>query len=138
MTDVFLQNLSDGGEIHFKDGDFVKDNGIATTTYLLLFGGNELDTGGDDRSQSWWGNAVEDDPNKYRSQTHRLLRSTPATTGNLNKLYQVISTDLQPLLDDGLVNNLSISLYIPRRNWVDIKIQTESETLKISAPWEVV
>lgn len=147
MSDVWIFNTAEGGEIEFitgevdaaeVGGDVTLNNGLESGFYLALFGGNEDDPAtGEDLSKSWWGNALESDPTYHmRSRTQYLLRSIPATSGNLVRIQQAVEKDLEWALTLGVVDELRVSVSIPRLNWINIVVDTESTQIQYSEPWE--
>jgi len=78
MSDVYLFQTNDDGEICIENGIVSLTGGLDTAAYLSLFGGNEQDDGSQNTSLNYWGNILENDKAfQYRSQTQYLLRSIP-------------------------------------------------------------
>lgn len=137
MTDINLYQTPDGGEINSVNGDLEQSGGLATSVYLLLFGGNSDDPGESDLTKSWWGNAGESDLNKvYRSRTQYLLSSLPINSANLNRIRNAVEQDLVPLTSDGTLVITGIGVGIPGLNQVHIRIDTETESLEYIEAWE--
>jgi phage gp46-like protein len=123
VGDVLLFQTTDGGEINCTDGVVEMTPSFETAVYLSLFGGNEEDAGGDDKTYSWWGNLDEQDQAfRYRSRTGYLLRAIPATSGNLQRLRAAVEADLQWFIDLKVASELSVVVSIPRLNTVLITI----------------
>ena len=122
MTDVLLFQSDDGGNVRFENGQAVPADGLETTVYLSLFGGNERDSGGTDGEElQWWGNLIEEeDDRKYRSETQYLLRSIPAITGNLVRIQDAVERDLAWL--SVIASEVSVSVTMPGVNSVRIEI----------------
>ena len=94
--DVDLFHEADGGNITYKNGQAVMSDGLASSVYLSLFGGNELDSGEEATDAlQWWGNIDEqDEARQYRSRTQYILRALPAIPANLRKLEDAMQDDL--------------------------------------------
>lgn len=147
MSDVYIFNTAAGGNIELVGGDvggsiegaaITLNNGLESAFFFSIFGGNEDDPGtGDDLSKSWWGNALEEDPDRHeRSRTQYLLKSIPAVSANLVRIKQAVEFDLDWALRLGVVDELTVSVAIPRLNWISIVIQTESQRIEYSESWE--
>jgi phage gp46-like protein len=135
--DVDLFQTVDDGNIAVENG-FVRMTGrLGTATYLSLFGGNENDPGGEDTSESWWGNIGEDPVNQYRSETQYLLRAIPAISANLIKIEQAADRDLAWMKEIGAATEITISTSIPAPNRISIIVNIDGdETLTYVANWE--
>jgi hypothetical protein len=137
VTDVQHFQTNDGGDIRL-DGDVITDDGIASAFYLSLFGG-EMDDDGSEATESkqWWGNFIEGEPTRrYRSQTQSVLRSMPATSGNLRRVEAAIAADLTWAVDTGLATYAAGRARLPRLSMIQIDLFTEinGETITISLP----
>jgi phage gp46-like protein len=124
MTDVSLYQTADGGEITIENGQPVMDDGLATSVYLSLFGGNEQDSGREgDNPREWWGNKFEADPSRtYRSETQFLLRSIPSTSGNLRRIEDAASRDLAWMVDE-IADSVTVAVSVPALDTVRIEIE---------------
>lgn len=123
--DVVLYNTADGGEIVCEGGDLRTDDGYETAVYNSLFGGNEDDSGDDDgKPNQWWGNVIETDENKLlRSRLQNLLRSIPATSGNLRLLEDAGAQDLEWMIATEIATSVGVSARIPALNTVQIDVK---------------
>lgn len=133
--DVSLFQTVDGGNISIVGGVTQMEGGLATMAYLLLFGGNEDDDGIADNQFTWWGNIDEIDPAKqYRSETQNLLQALPATTGNLRRIEQAVTRDLDPFLTQGIATSVTVVVSMPAVNRIkiDIAINAVGEELVIT------
>lgn len=141
MSDVILQHTPDGGEITCENGVIAMDEGVVTAVYVSLFGGNEGDSGGDEhKAVEWWGNKIEtDSTKKLRSETQHLLRSIPATSGNLRLIEDAVGHDLAWMVETKLASFVGCSASIPALNTVkiDVKIEIQNELYEpsFSAKW---
>jgi len=123
MTDVLLRQTNDGGDITIEGGLLLMSDGLETSAYLSLFGGNEDDPAQTDTTLQWWGNLLEAEPARhYRSETQILLASLPAIPANLLRIEQAASRDLQWMLDTGLAQSVTVEATIPAVNRVRIGI----------------
>jgi phage gp46-like protein len=127
---IDLRQTSDGGDIAFVDGAAVQCSGLSPAAYLSLFGGNEDDAGGRDTSRQWWGNLIGEDT--YRSETQNLLRSMPATSGNLRKVEAAALRDLAWLVSSGAADSVTVAASIPALNalHVDVAVTAEGKQTK--------
>lgn len=129
VSDVLLFHTFDGGEITFTGGEPRMSDGLYTSTYLSLFGGNQDDgrIEATDRLQ-WWGNLGEPDEAKtYRSETQYLLRVATPIPANLRRVEDGASRDLAWMLDE-VASRVEVSASMPSRNRVDLAIAIEIDT----------
>lgn len=131
MSDVVLFQTADGGEITCVNGVIAVDEGVATSVFLSLFGGNEDDSGDDaDKPREFWGNKLETiDARKLRSRLQALLRSLPLTSGNLLRIEDAAKLDLQWMLDTKLADSVEVNASIPKLNWVKIETKIEIQNV---------
>ena len=131
--DVKLYQTNDDGEIHVLGGIMKMTGGLETAVYLSLFGGNEDDDGREGNAENWWGNLDETDPAmQYRSETQNLLQSLPPTSGNLIRVEDAVSRDIQWLVDKKIASSISTSASIPELNQIKISISTRVDGLDSS------
>lgn len=139
MTDVRIRQTVDGGEIESINGIIAMDGGLESSIYLSLFGGNEQDSGGDNLSNSWWGNGLETDPDRqYRSKTQYLLRSIPSVTSNLVRIKNAVEEDIAWAIDDGLLEDVVVSVGVPGLNQVYIRIDSTVGKFEYVEFWEPI
>lgn len=125
--DVRLYQTDDGGEIAVERGVVEMDGGLETAVYLSLFGGNEDDDGRPDNPVNWWGNLIEDRPERiYRSETQHLLRALPATSGNLPRIEDAVKRDLAWVVPAGVASEVSASASVIGLNRVKITVSVEA------------
>lgn len=124
MSDVYLFHTSDGGDIELIAGQPTMSDGLESAAYLSLFSGNEQDDGSDGTKRlQWWGNFDEViESRKYRSETQALLRSIPATTGNLRLIEHAADRDLAWFVSEGLARSVEIVATMPALNTVKLAI----------------
>lgn len=127
MADVLIFQTPDGGEVTCTAGQILLDDGVASVVYISLWGGNEDDSGSDaDKPKEFWANKIETDATKkIRSRTQALLRSIPATSGNLRLIEEAVAQDLAWMLETKLATFVGASVSIPRLNWVNIEVSVE-------------
>lgn len=139
MTDVRLYQSSDGGEIDFdENGNPVLAVGLETAAYLSLFGGNLLDSGieADDPFQ-WWGNYDETQQDRrYRSETQALVQGLPNVPGNLLRIQDAMSRDLQWFVSSSLATDLQVGASVPGHNRLDLTVDLtiDGETFEFTFP----
>jgi len=125
MTDVALRHTVDDGEIESVNGQIVLADGLESSVYMSLFGGNEDDSGlgGDDLKQ-WWGNLGETDPaRRYRSETQNLLRAIPATAANLRRIEEAAGRDTSWLTELRIATSVEATATIPALNRVNLLVE---------------
>jgi len=120
--DPFLFQTNDGGNINVENGITELSSGLETAAYLSLFGGNEDDDGSEKTDKNWWGNFTETvESAQYRSETQYILRSLPATSGNLGKLREAVLRDLDWMVQDKVASEIDVNVTIPGLNKVMIE-----------------
>lgn len=125
--DVFLYQTDDGGEIDITDGVVTLSPGLETAAYLSLFGGNEDDDGRKDSSRQYWGNLSEtESAAQYRSETQHLLRSIPATSGNLKRLEDAAARDLLWFTAERIASAVTVAVALVGINRVSFTITIEA------------
>lgn len=121
--DVNLFQTMDDGDIIVEGGIVEMNDGLATSAYVSMFGGNEDDTGRDEDFASWWGNADETDPDfQYRSETQNLLQAIPATSANLRRIEDAAVRDLEWMITKGVASEVNVSATIPDVNQVALSV----------------
>jgi len=128
VGDVNLFQDLNGGDISVVDGVVGMTGGFGVAAYLALFGGNELDEGGDDTTFQWWGNVDEVDPSKrYRSETQFLLKSLPQTSANLLALEEAALRDLEFFTTEKIANSIEVVASIPALNLLSLAITIRAD-----------
>lgn len=118
--DALLVHTPDGSEFSINAGDVAMTPGLDNAAYLSLFGGNSADDGiGEENRAQWWGN---DDAMQLRSRLQFLVRSLPATAANLRKAEDAAKQDLAWLLEERVVNTLTIMASLPAPGRLSIQI----------------
>lgn len=129
MTDVLLRQTNDGGDITIEGGQLLMSEGLETSAYLSLFGGNEDDPAGTDTSRQWWGNLLEVEPERhYRSETQFLLHALPAIPFNLRRIEQAAARDLEWMLDTAAAQSVATEATIPAVNRVRVRLVIVTST----------
>lgn len=119
MTDVLLRQTDNGGDITIQSGLLLMSDGLETAAYLSMFGGNEDDAGDTDSTVQFWGNLLEEEPERaYRSETQFLLQSLPAIPINLLRFEQAALRDLKWMQDTELAQSITVEASIPAANRV--------------------
>ena len=125
MTDLLLYQTLNGAEINVENGLAEMDNGLGTAFYLSLVGGNQ------DGSE-YWGNAIEkNSASRLYGRTQQLLTALPVTTANILRIQAAVKEDLS-----WSAEVIRVSVGIPRRNYVNIMVDTEVKTYEYILPWE--
>jgi len=138
MSDVLLYQTADGPNIEVLNSVVTMTDGPATAVYLSFFGGNEDDPGGDDTTKEFWGNSLVTDPaKKYRSEVGYLINRIPATSGNLKRLKTAADNDLAWTIEAGLLKEYTVTVSIPRINWIKITVDSELGSISFVEPWEI-
>jgi phage gp46-like protein len=122
-VDVELFQSNDGGEITIVNGLTTMSDGLATSVYLSLFGGNSDDSGiQGDNAKQWWANFSEPDPSRiYRSETQNLLRSMPLIPSNLRRVEDAALRDLDWMTTE-LDAGVAASASMPALNTLGLQI----------------
>ena len=105
-----------------ENGTVAMTQDFETAVKLSLFGGNLLDDGSADSDETWWGNLLEnEDQFKLISRTQHLLRSIPATSGNLSLIEDAVKSDLAWFVSSGIASSVeNIQVTIPAVGQVKI------------------
>ena len=127
--DIKLFQTNDDGDIIITDGLIEMSGGIETSAYLCLFGGNEEDDGRPNNNLQWWGNIGE--KTKYQSETQFLLKSIPATTGNLKRIKESAIRDLSSLP----AKSIEVIVSMPRLNVVKLEINIDGVPIEFTNKW---
>lgn len=121
--DVKIVQVPDGGEITVVNGIVTMSGGLETAAYLSLFGGNQRDDGRDDSPFSWWGNLIENEPEKqYRSETQHLLEALPLVTSNLRRIEEAALRDLAWFLEVDAASEVTALATIPAPNRIQLDV----------------
>jgi phage gp46-like protein len=123
MADVRIFQTLDGGDIEITNGLVGMSEGLDSSAYLSLFGGNLDDSGsqGDERLQ-WWGNITEPDATRrYRSETQFLLRSLPLVPANLQRFEDAAGRDLAWMIETKIATSIDVDASMPALNTVRIR-----------------
>lgn len=139
--DVLLFQTNDNGDIDVNDGIVTMTPSFETALYLSLFGGNQDDAGGSDRTLQWWGDIDEVEPaRKYISETQNLIEGLPVTSSNLLRIEDAARRDLAWLVNQGIASSVTVNASIPGLNRVriDIVISAEGEetTFTFTENWK--
>lgn len=126
--DVKLFQTDDGGEILVAAGLIEMEGGLGTAVYLSLFGGNEIDPGGDATTETWWANLAEADPDfQYRSETQYLLRALPVSPQNLKRIEDAVIRDLSWMITKGAASSVEASASVKGLNTIEIEVTILAE-----------
>jgi len=132
MTDVWMKNEDDGGDVEFRNGNPVMSDGLSTSVLLSLWGGNDEDSGAEATDpEEWWANLDEtEDVRKYRSRTQFLLKSMPLTPSNLVTIEEAATGDLAWMVSEGIATEVeaSASITAPQRLRLDVTVTVADGT----------
>lgn len=121
--DVYIFDTSDGGDVTL---DLEIRDGLESSFYLSIFGGNSKDDGLEKNPFTWWGNIGETIQSRiYQSETAYLLRTIPPTSKNLQRIRDAVNRDLAWVLTEGVCKTLDIQVSMPARNNVKIVINAD-------------
>jgi len=135
--DVKLFQTPDDGEISVSSGIVEMNGGLETAAYLSLFGGNEDDDGSSDSSKTYWGNLNETEPEKKQiSKTQYLLKSIPATSGNLKKIEDAATQDLAWMISLKVASSVEVSATMPGINRIGLTITITANGEKIELSFQ--
>lgn len=144
VSDVLLFHTFDGGEISIIGGEPKMSDGLYTSTYLSLFGGNDDDGRLDATDHlQWWGNLGEPEAAKnYRSETQYLLRALPAIPANVRRVEDAAAHDLEWMLEE-IASKVEVSASMPAFNALLLQVAIEIDTgtkyqFQFTSGWGVV
>jgi phage gp46-like protein len=130
--DIALRQTVDGGDITLIDGFIEMSGGLETAVYLSLLGGNEQDEGRLNNPLQYWGNFIEDLPERqYRSRFQHLLASLPAVSSNLRRLEDAALLDLKWMLDTRVVTETFVTLALVSADRVQATIEINADEGRI-------
>jgi len=134
--DIKLFQTNDNGDITVVNGLVEMSGGLETATYLSLFGGNE-------DGSNWWGNIDElDTADQYRSETQELLKSIPATSGNLIRIKDAVDRDIAWFIDKKIASLTTVTISIPALNRikivVTITVQGDESEFEFVENWKII
>ena len=126
--DILLNKSNNNGDICVENGAITLTGGFETAIFLSLFGGNENDAGGSDRTNQYWANINEiSDDVKYISQTQFLLNTIPLTSSNLLRIEDTIRQDLNWLISLNIASNIGITTSIKGFNKLQVTINIRAD-----------
>lgn len=122
--DLLLKDTLDGGEISLQNGEFVMESGYRNALTLSLLGGNELDDGTKNNSNTWWGNLLANTSKaeKYISEFQNLIRSLPLTTKNIVLAEKAAQRDLAWLIDEKIADDVNVNIKAIDLKKIDVQI----------------
>lgn len=134
-TDVWLFDTADGGDVT-KDLE-IRD-GLETSVYLSIFGGNTKDDGREKNPFNWWGNIGENNPSRiYRGEAAYLLANVPPAPKNLRRIEDAASRDLAWVIAESVSETVRVEASMPNLNRVKLKIYLEGiDPLEFVSRWE--
>lgn len=132
--DVFLFDTYDGGEI---TQDLEIRDGLETSAYLSLFGGNVEDDGSEKSMMNWWGNLDENNQSRiYRATTAHLLSIISPTASNLRRVEDAAKRDLAWMVSDKISKKIEARASMPGRNQVHLRINIDGvDPLEFHVGW---
>ncbi len=135
MSDVFLKQIAQGGEITYVGGAPKATDGLEVAAYLSLFGGNYDDDGRSNSRLAYWGNLLEDEERfKLISRTQHLLQTISLTTANVQRLKQAAAADLAWFIEGSIASSVEVQVSVTNVNRVrfDIEIEAVGETRRFT------
>ena len=132
--DVYIFDTYDGGEV---TADLEIRDGLESSAYLSLFGGNIEDDGLEKSPRNWWGNLGENDPAKItRSTTAHLLATLNPTPSNLRRIEDAAKRDLAWMVDSDVAKELHATASMPGRNQIHLKVNIDGlDPLEFRVGW---
>lgn len=111
-----LYDVGDGGEVVTTGDDLKTENTPLTSIYLSLFGGS--------LQKPWFGNMyfVDQEERQMISTFENELKKTLLTTESLKKLKPFLDSDLQRLVDLGILKSFETSFFIKSKDKLEIII----------------
>ena len=118
MTDVKMTLDENGGDFLIEGNEVIMTDGPETDLLHALFGGTD--------DPQWWGNLVNNA--EYISETQKIMKNTPLTSGNLIRIEAAIRKDISKA---GISEIGEVQLSIPSPN----VIQFAMGDIVIERPW---
>lgn len=133
--DVYLFDTHDGGEVA---PDLEIRDGLETSAYLSIFGGNAQDDGSEKNPFSWWGNVGETVlARKYISETSYLLDTVAPAPKNLKRIEDAARRDLNWMISEGVSEAISVAATMPALNTVRLSIHMDGiDPIEFRSSWE--
>lgn len=134
FTDVHIFDTFDGGDV---TRDLEIRDGLESSVYLSLFGGNIKDDGRENNPFKWWGNIDETVPARlYQSETAYLLKTVTPTPKNLRRIEDAANRDLNWIIADKFSKTLTVAVSMPKLNYVKIIITLDGiDPLVFQSSW---
>lgn len=133
MSDVYLYQSADDGEIDAEQGDVLMTTGLETAVYLSLFGGNFRDDGTANSPNAWWGNLnAETAGERQISRFQNFINGAPATSANLRRAEDKAIADLAWLAE---TEEVKVVASIPSSNRIKISITIRSDKYEFTEQW---
>lgn len=134
-TDVWLFDTPNGGDVT-KDLE-IRD-GLETSVYLSLFGGNTKDDGREKNPFNWWGNMGENNPSRvYRCEAAYLLANVPPAPKNLRRIEDAAVRDLAWVIAEAVSETVRVEATMPKLNSVRLKVYLDGiDPLEFVSRWE--
>lgn len=139
--DALFGPCPDGGNIEFAaGGTVVRSGGLQGASYISMMGGNHLDDGTPDSKEQWWGNHLEEDPDRHiRGRTGTLIAGLPLSSENLNLIVAAAQEDHEWMLSSGVATSVVVEAFIQAARRVLIVVTIEannvSETFFFQENW---
>ena len=132
--DVYLFDTVDGGDV---TRDLEIRDGLESSVYLSLFGGNVKDDGREKNPFNWWGNIGENDLSKvYRGETAHLLATVPPTPSNLRRIEDAALRDVNWIKTEKISDIIRVVAGMPKLNFVKLIVYLEGiSPLEFRATW---
>ena len=122
MTDVLLFQTINDGDILVDSQGIALTEGLESSVYLSMFGGNEDDV-------TWWGNLSELDPvNQYIGQTAKAINVAIVTPSRVLPIKDAALADLAWIVAGGYAQEVTVSVGIPRVNTVSVLVTINDDT----------
>lgn len=142
MSDATLILEENGGDLILEGGDLLVGNGLEGAAIISLFGGNMDDNGlPGDNGKQYWGNLITNSPTeRQRAETQRLLRTIPATSGNLLRLQDAVVRDLAWFTVEKIVEKYAVEVRLIAVRRITIVIDllianNENQRLQFTREW---
>lgn len=125
MSDVLIINRPEGSVefgVEIVNGQMTMTDTFDSAVKLSLWGGNQLDDGSAQSDEGWWGNLLENQPErKMISKTQNLLRALPLTSSSLRQIEEAVAADLAWFVSSGIASSVeNIRATIPAVDRVKI------------------
>jgi phage gp46-like protein len=112
--DLYIYMTENGGEMSVRNGEPKTDPGLETAINISIFGHDGTD---------FWMNEYLSASEQLGGKFIKFLRENPKTVKNINQSEQYLRQDLQWILDDGVADDVQISIGSERQQQIYFTVE---------------